>query len=58
MTTLKKEYREGEDARKRFNAAMESLFRAPKTVSMSSKKKRKPRASASGRASGAKPTSD
>jgi len=56
---MKPEYKEGPEARKTFDAAMKSLFQAPKTFSMAKhKKKRKPKASAEGRVSNASPKED
>jgi hypothetical protein len=55
---MKHEYKEGKEARENFDKAMKRLFVAPKTVSMSQKKKRKPKASASDHASNASPKED
>jgi len=55
----KQDYREGAGAREAFDSTMKALFLAPKTVSMSRpNKKRKPKASASDRASNASPKED
>lgn len=53
---MKTNYKEGKEARENFDSAMKAIFQAPKTFSMAKhKKKRKPKASASGRASNASP---
>jgi hypothetical protein len=55
--TKKQEYRQGAPAREVFDDAMQTLFQAPKTVSMTQgkKKKRKSKTSARGRASSVSP---